>query len=107
MESAQRSATVFAITGMSPLTWTFMYGGRVAVEACSHLGDVLGCVSHGRLHRDGIKDLCLSSFYWRWPHPPVCRHYLDPFAGICGEPSADNATTRKRNSVRAVFSNDS
>jgi hypothetical protein len=24
----------------------------VAVEACSHLGDVIGCVSHSKLHRD-------------------------------------------------------
>jgi hypothetical protein len=28
----------------------------VAVEACSHLGDVIGCVSHSRLQRDGIKE---------------------------------------------------
>jgi hypothetical protein len=53
----------------------------VTVEACSHLGDVIGCVSHSRLHRD-IKDLCLSSFYWRWPYSPVRRPYLDPFVGF-------------------------
>jgi hypothetical protein len=35
----------------------------VTVEACSHAGDVIGCVSHSKLHQDGIKDLCLSSFY--------------------------------------------
>ena len=78
----------------------------VTVEACSHLGDVIGCVSHSKLHRNGIKDLCLSSFYWRWPHSPVRRPYLDPFVGFGRDPSADNATTSKRNSMTAVFIND-
>jgi hypothetical protein len=63
------------------------------VEACAHLGDVIGYVSHSKLHRDEIKDLCLSSFYWRSPHSPVRRPYLDPFVGFGRDPSADNATT--------------
>ena len=86
----------FAITGMSPLTSTFIYGG-VTVEACSHLGDVIGCVSHSRLHRD-IKDLCLSSFYGRWPHSPVRRPYLDPFVGFGCVP-LDPPTTRRQANV--------
>jgi len=45
-------------------------------------------------------------FYRRWPHPPVCRPYLDPFIGFGRDPSAADATTRKRNRARAVFFND-
>ena len=68
MESEQRSATVFAITGMSPLTSTFMWGGsRLGIFV--HLGDVLGCVSHSRLHRDWIKDLGLTFLLPAMPTP--------------------------------------
>ena len=45
-------------------------------------------------------------FYRRWPDPPMCRPYLNPFVGFGRDPSADDATTSKRNSMRAVFIND-
>ena len=48
----------------------------------------------------------LSFLYRRWPHPPVCRPHLNPFAGFGSDPSTDNATTGKRNSLRAVSFND-
>ena len=42
----------------------------------------------------------------RWPYPPVCGLHANPFIGFGRDPSADDATTRKRNSVRTVFFND-
>ena len=60
-----------------------------------------------RAKRDGKFEAedctCLSFLYRRWPHPPVRRPYLDPLVGLGRDPSASNATTRKRNSMRPVF----
>ena len=50
--------------------------------------------------------LCLSSFYRRRPHPPVCRSHFYPFISFGGDPPADNPATGKRNSMRTVFFND-
>jgi hypothetical protein len=60
-------------------------------------------VETGHYPKLGIKDLF---FYRRWPHAPVCRPHLNPFVGFGGDPSTDNATTGKRNSLRPVFFND-
>ena len=59
--------------------------------------------------RDGKSEpdcLCLSSFYRRRPHPPVCRSHFYPFISFGGDPPADNPATGKRNSMRTVFFND-
>ena len=49
-----------------------------------------------RAKRDGKFEaedcVCLSSFYRRWPHPPVCRPHLNPFVGFDpGVGLSDNA----------------
>jgi hypothetical protein len=36
----------------------------------------------------------------------VCRPHLNPFVSFGSDPSTDNATTGKRNSLKAVFFND-
>ena len=50
--------------------------------------------------------VALNSSYRRWPYAPVCRPHLNPLISFGGDPSADNATTRKCNSVRTVPVND-
>jgi len=52
--------------------------------------------------RFGPSIVALSSSYRRWPYPPVCRPHLNPLISFGCDPSADNATTRKCDSVRTV-----